>query len=113
MARIIWTEPALQDLDGIADYISLDKPDAAKRFVQRVFERIGQLANHPRSGSVPAELKGTGYRQLVIPPVRIFYREHMGLVYIVYVMRGERQFLNEDLMERDTGEAQYKPTGQR
>lgn len=103
MARIIWTEPALLDLDGIADYISLDKPEAARRFVQRVFERIEQLATHPKSGSVPAELKGTPYRQLVIPPVRIFYRAQSEVVYIVYVMRGERLFRNDDLMERDLG----------
>ena len=104
MARIIWTEPALQNLDEIADYISLDKPLAAKRFVQRVFARIEQLANHPQSGSVPPELKGTQYRQLVIPPVRIFYRAQNAVVYIVYVMRGERLFRNEVLLERDMGE---------
>jgi toxin ParE1/3/4 len=101
MARIIWTEPALYDLDEIADYISLDKPKAASRFVQRVFERIEQLANNPKSGSVPAELKGTQYRQLVIPPVRIFYRAQDEVVYIVYVMRGERLFQNRDLLERE------------
>ena len=103
MARIIWTEPALLDLDGIADYISLDKPEAARRFVQRVFERIEQLRNQPESGSAPIELKGTPYRQLVIPPVRIFYRAQSEVVYIVYVMRGERLFRNDDLMERDLG----------
>ncbi|MFM8810309.1 MAG: type II toxin-antitoxin system RelE/ParE family toxin, partial [Chthoniobacterales bacterium] len=86
MARIIWTEPALQDLDGIADYISLDKPAAASKFVRRVFARIEQLADRPKSGSVPAELKGTQYRQLVIPPARIFYRAQHEVVYIVYVM---------------------------
>ena len=103
MARIIWTEPALQDLDEIADYISLDKPAAARRFVHRVFERIEQLATHPKSGSVPAELKGTQYRQLVIPPARIFYRAQNDSVYIVYVMRGERLFRKGDLFERDMG----------
>jgi len=103
VARIIWTEPALHDLDEIADYISLDKPVAATRFVQRVFERIEQLRNHSESGSVPSELKGTPYRQLVIPPVRIFYRAQSEVVYIVYVMRGERLFRNDDLMERDLG----------
>jgi len=102
MARIIWTEPALQNLDEIADYISLDKPAAASRFVQRLFDRIEQLANHPESGSVPAELKDTPYRQLVVPPVRIFYRAHDEVVYIVYVMRGEQRFRNDDLLERDT-----------
>lgn len=103
MARIIWTEPALQDFDAIADYISLDKPAAASRFVQRVFERIEQLASQPKSGSVPAELEGTPYRQLVIPPVRIFYRTQNEVVYIVYVMRGERFFRHDDLIERDMG----------
>ena len=103
MARIIWTQPALEDLDGIADYISLDQPAAASRFVQRVFDRIEQLANHPKSGAVPAELKGTQYRQLIIPPVRIFYRAQNEVVYIVYVMRGERLVRNEDLLGRDVG----------
>lgn len=102
MARIIWTEPALHDLDEIADYISLDKPVAATRFVQRVFERIEQLATHPMSGSMPAELKGTQYRQLVIPPVRIFYRAQNDAVYIVHIMRGERLFRNDDLLERES-----------
>lgn len=101
MARIIWTDPALHDLDKIADYISLDKPAAASRFVQRVFARIDQLADHPMSGSVPAELKGTQYRQLIIPPVRIFYRAQREVVYIICVMRSERLFRNDDLMERD------------
>jgi len=103
VARIVWTEPALLEIDEIADYISLDKPAAARRFVQRVFERIEQLATHPKSGSVPTELKGTQYRQLVIAPVRIFYRTKDDAVYIVYVMRGERLFRNGDLLEREIG----------
>lgn len=102
MARIIWTEPALQDLDGIADHISLDKPAAASRFVRRVFERVEQLVSHPKSGTVPTELKGTQYRQLVIPPLRIFYRTKSEVVYLIYVMRGERLFRNDDLLGRDT-----------
>ena len=103
MARIIWTEPALQDLEQIADYISLDKQTAANRFVQRVFQRAEQLASHPKSGSIPNELNGTPYRQLVIPPVRVFYREQDDMVFIIYIMRGERLFRSNDLHERDSG----------
>ena len=103
MARIIWTEPALQDLEQIADYISLDKQTAANRFVQRVFQRVEQLASHPKSGSIPNELNGTPYRQLVIPPVRVFYREQDDMVFIIYIMRGERLFRSNDLHERDSG----------
>ncbi len=37
MAQIIWTEPALLDLNEIAEYIAIDKPSAAIRLVQKVF----------------------------------------------------------------------------
>ena len=40
MAEIIWTEPALSDLEAIADYIALDKPSAAAALVQRVFTLV-------------------------------------------------------------------------
>ena len=53
MAALIWTEPALQDLDAIADYIPLDKPEAAKELVRRVFQHLEQLREQPESGSGP------------------------------------------------------------
>ena len=49
MAELIWTEPALSDLDAIADFSALDKPDAAKAFVRRVFSHVEQLQEHPES----------------------------------------------------------------
>lgn len=88
---ILWTEPALAELDEIADYIALDDPQAAQSLVQRVFDHVAQLANHPNSGSKPPELKGWSYRQIVEPPCRVFYRVDQGKVVILYVMRSERQ----------------------
>ena len=102
MAEIVWTEPALNDLDTIADYIALDKPDAARALVQRVFARVEQLIAHPESGSKPAELPGSRYRQLVEPPCRVFYRKDAGTIYILYVMRGERRFQKATLKGRDS-----------
>jgi toxin ParE1/3/4 len=90
MVELIWTEPALQDLDIIADYIALDKPDAARKLVARVFEKVESLKRFPRLGSSPPELPGMPYRQLVIPPCRIFYRIEEKRVLILHVMRGEQ-----------------------
>lgn len=90
MAEVVWTEPALADLDAIADYIALENPEAARRLVGRVFQHVEQLARHPKSGSKPRELKGWRYRQIVEPPCRVFYRQDGGKVYILYVMRSER-----------------------
>lgn len=91
MAKVIWTEPALSDLDAIADHIALDKPSAARELVQRVFAHVEQLAAHPLSGSKPPELRGWRYRQIIEPPCRVFYREDNGRVLILYVMRSERR----------------------
>jgi toxin ParE1/3/4 len=106
MASLIWTEPALQDLDAIADYIALDKPRAARDLVQRVFQHVEQLTTQPESGSVPRELKRSRYRQIIRPPgsgeppCRIFYRYDGKRVYILYVMRGEMRFRKSQLVRR-------------
>lgn len=101
MAEVVWTEPALSDLDAIADYIALENPDAARELVQRIFHHIGQLATHPQSGAKPQELRGWRYRQIVEPPCRVFYREDSDRVYILYVMRAERLLRRSKLKSRD------------
>lgn len=101
MAEVIWTEPALNDLDAIADYIALDNPNAARELVQRIFRHIEQLAVYPNSGSKPEELRGWRYRQIIEPPCRLFYRHYGGTVYVLYVMRGERHLQKATLTKRD------------
>jgi toxin ParE1/3/4 len=101
MAEIIWAEPALSDLDTIADYIALDNPEAARRLVRKIFEHVGYLKEHPKLGSKPQELKGWRYRQIVEPPCRIFYREDAGRVLILHVMRSQRLLSPELLRDRE------------
>jgi len=91
MARLIWTEPALLDLNEIAEYIALDDFSAAKKLVEKIFERVERLELFPESGRQPPELKGLPYREIIVGPCRIFYRIEEDRVYILYVMRGERQ----------------------
>lgn len=91
MAEVIWTEPALQELDAIAEYIALDNPAAASHLVKAVFDKVERLANFPKSGRIPPELPDSVYREVVVPPCRIFYREDEQRVFILLVMRQERQ----------------------
>jgi toxin ParE1/3/4 len=90
MAKVIWTDPALNELDAIADYISLDKPEAARLWVQKVFKKVSRLGRFPYLGTCPSELKGLPYRQLVISPCRIFYRFEKGKIYIVSIFQSKR-----------------------
>ncbi len=91
MAEVVWTEPALQELDAIAGYIALDNPDAASRLVQEVFDKTERLEDFPQSGRTPPELPDSVYREVLVPPCRIFYRVDGTRVFVLYVMRDERQ----------------------
>ena len=92
MAEIVWSEPALADLDAIADYIALESPVAGAELVKRIFTHVEQLTDHPDSGSRPQELGRSRYRQIVEPPCRVFYRYDGHKIYILHVMRSERLF---------------------
>jgi toxin ParE1/3/4 len=99
MAQIKWTEPALCDLEEIAEYIALDKPGAANNLVKKVFKSVKLIKQYPESGRYPPELPDTGYRELIVGPCRIFYRVEKKQVFILYIMRSERElrkFLLED-----------------
>ncbi len=98
MARVVWTEPAVDDLEAIAEYVALDKPDAAAALVAQMFDTVVRLERYPSSGKRPSELPRTPYRE-VVGPCRIFYRVEFNTVYVLHVMRAEH-LLRRYLLER-------------
>lgn len=73
MAEIVWTEPALNDLDLIAEYIAVSNLVAAKKLVKEVFAKVDILEEYPKSGKSVSELLSLNYRELNVKPCRIFY----------------------------------------
>ena len=102
MAQIIWAEPALQDLEEIADYIALDNPRAAQRLVRKALERVNHLPDFPELGTRPKEPAGTPYRKLTVKPLLLYYRIDGQKVFVVHVTRGERLFSLKRIKELDT-----------
>ncbi|MDC5720957.1 type II toxin-antitoxin system RelE/ParE family toxin [Vibrio europaeus] len=90
MAEVIWSEPALSDLNEIAEYIALENLVAAKQLVQNVFDQVERLSDFPDSGRLPPELEHLNYREVVVNPCRVFYKLEGDKVYILFVMRSER-----------------------
>ena len=91
MAQIKWSEPALSDLNEIAEYIAFDKISAAKKLVGNIFSTVSRLEQFPKFGRKPPEFETSQYREIVVGPCRIFYRYENETVYILYVMRSERK----------------------
>ena len=56
MAEVIWTEPALQELDAIAEYIALDDPAAASLLVKTVLDKTKRLQDFSTMITIFCEL---------------------------------------------------------
>lgn len=91
MAEIVWTDAALDQLEEVAEYIALDKPEAASGLMKNVFSTVDRLEEFPDSGHVPPEMPNSVYRELYVRPCRIFCRCDADVVFILHVMREERQ----------------------
>jgi len=93
MAEIIWTESALADLESIAEYIALDNPNAASKFIADVFLKTDRLECFPDSGKIVEELSEFNYRELLVRPIRVLYKLVQNEVIILGVIRQERDLL--------------------
>ena len=96
MAEIVWTEPALNDLDSIAEYIAVSNLVAAKKLVKEAFAKVDMPEKYPKSGKSVSELPSLNYRELYVKPCRIFCKFEDSKAFILHVMRQEadlRRFL--------------------
>lgn len=73
MTEIYWTEPALDDLDGIFDFIAKDAPPYAMSFIQALMESVEQLKDFPHSGRTIPEADDDALREIIFQGYRIMY----------------------------------------
>src|SRR5437868_13380976 len=99
MAQIIWSVRAADDLEEIAQFIALDKPDAAANYVAKLLESVEQLSDFPFKGRSVPELHNDNYREVVVPPCRVIYTPLKDAVLILRVIRGERQIRSDMLSQ--------------
>ena len=91
MVKINWTMRAADDLQEIAEYIALDKPDAAADFVAKLLKSVEQLAEFPFKGRIVPELQSARYREVIFTPCRIIYTPEGDSVIIQRIIRGEQK----------------------
>lgn len=88
MTRIVWTEPARQDLESIRSYIDQFSPLAAHRMAGRLGAAANGLIDYPERGR-PI---GRGRRELtIISPYLIRYRLDGDTVVILPIRHGARR----------------------
>lgn len=88
---IIITESADADLEDIENYIAQDSPAVARKFISRIFDKIDQLYEYPKSGKFVPEIKDSSIRELLINKYRIIYQIKIIQHFILselYMVRG-------------------------
>jgi addiction module RelE/StbE family toxin len=95
--RLVWTRPALEDVQEIRSYIARDSRRYARIVAQRLVAAVERLTEHPLSGRVVPEIGQSTIREVIEPPYRIVYRVRAELLEVVAVVHSARQFPVDEL----------------
>ncbi|MGS0536791.1 type II toxin-antitoxin system RelE/ParE family toxin [Pseudoalteromonas sp. SaAl2] len=92
--KVVWSPLALQKLGDAAEFISLDNPSAAEKWVNDVFDKTELLGNTPEMGRFVPEIPNTNYREIIFGYYRIIYS--LSHEIRILTVRNCRQILTED-----------------
>lgn len=95
--NVVWSPLALEKLEATAKFIALDKPSAADKWVNDVFDRTNLLGSQPELGREVPELLGSNYREVIFGSYRIIYK--IGNEIKILTLRNSRQLLGLDNIE--------------
>ena len=88
--NIKWSEPSIEDLEGIKDFIGRDSEFFANQFVSRIFESVEKLLVFPNMGRVVPEFEDEKIRELIFQNYRIIYYLEEEIIYILNIIHGAR-----------------------
>ncbi len=71
--KIIWSPLAVDRVSEIAEYIALDKPPAAEKWVDAIFNSVKRLEQFPESGRIIPEIQLGNFREIIFGNYRIIY----------------------------------------
>lgn len=93
--KIVWSPLAVERASEIVDYIALDKPLAAEKWIQTVFSKVDQLRFSPEMGRIIPEINDPLFRELIYGNYRIIY--HIGTKQVsILTIRHGKQILPTD-----------------
>jgi len=88
--KIIWSPLAIDRASEIAEYIALDKPAAADKWITTIFSKVEQLASSPEIGRVVPEIEDEQFRELIYGNYRIVYRIEKKQISILTIRHGKQ-----------------------
>lgn len=88
--RVNWSQRALEDLEAIAQYISLDSTAYAKAVVKTILETSRNFSRFPYAGRIVPEFNDESIREWFAYSYRIIYRIENNVVTVAAIIHGKR-----------------------
>jgi toxin ParE1/3/4 len=88
--KIEWTQPAVQDLESIRDYISRDSEYYAARFIEKIIKTVENLEKFPMLGRPVPEIENENIREIFLQNYRVFYRIETKRLLVLAIIHGAR-----------------------
>lgn len=93
MAKIVWTEPALEDLRQIIFFIAQDSPVYAERVGLQLVETPRRIESFPFCGRIVPEFRQKFIRELICGSYRVIYQCRPDACFIVAIVHASRNIL--------------------
>lgn len=91
MSRIVWTDPAVSDLNSIREYISRDSEVYADSVLSEIFDAVDRLIDYSQAGRIVPELDEQRTREIIIGSYRVMYDIQDDTTRILTVLHGTRK----------------------
>jgi len=95
MAEVIWTDPAIDDVVEIAEFIGRDSFRYASETVSSRHHAVARLEEFPESGRILPELGLTEIREVIIENYRIVYMETSKVCFVLAVVHVKQDMLSK------------------
>jgi toxin ParE1/3/4 len=92
--KVVWTEPAVDDLVETVEYIARDSPAFASTLAERVCDAGDTLATGAERGRRFPDARYRPLRELIIGPYRLVYQVEVERVVIHGVFHGRRDVVS-------------------
>ncbi|MCD8553771.1 type II toxin-antitoxin system RelE/ParE family toxin [Seleniivibrio sp.] len=100
--KVIWSEPARNDLRSLVEYISYDDKETARRIGTEIYEAVGKLSELPNRSRLVPELRlynNISFREILISVWRVIFTV-MNDTVLVYAVLDSRQNVSDILSKR-------------
>jgi len=94
--KIIWSPLSINRINAIADFISEDSPEAARKWVDDLFTKVERIEEFPHCGRVVPETGRKDIREILFGSYRIIYRTMQTEIAILTVRHSKQRLPKDD-----------------